>query len=78
MVALRAAEGEFGNRFGQQKLADLPRYRSAGTVTEPSCSVRVTRRLPCSQGVTGTQTIVVLDTFFERPLNVTGPDPTRS
>lgn len=25
-------------------------------------------------GVTGTETIVVLETFFERPLNVTDPD----
>lgn len=37
----------------------------------------VLRRLFDVEGVTSTQTIVVLETFFERPLNVTGPDPAR-
>jgi Lrp/AsnC family leucine-responsive transcriptional regulator len=31
----------------------------------------VLRRVFDVEGVTGTQTIVVLETFFERPLNVT-------
>jgi DNA-binding Lrp family transcriptional regulator len=35
----------------------------------------VLRRLFDIDGVTGTQTIVVLETFFERPLDVTDPDP---
>jgi Lrp/AsnC family transcriptional regulator, leucine-responsive regulatory protein len=34
----------------------------------------VLRRVFDVDGVTGTQTIVVLETFFERPLNVTDPE----
>ena len=37
----------------------------------------VLRRLFDVDGVTGTQTIVVLETFFERPLNLTDPDSAR-
>ncbi|MFI5487818.1 Lrp/AsnC family transcriptional regulator [Micromonospora echinaurantiaca] len=37
----------------------------------------VLRRVFDIDGVTGTETIVVLETFFERPLNVTDPDPAR-
>jgi DNA-binding Lrp family transcriptional regulator len=37
----------------------------------------VLRRVFDVDGVTGTQTIIVLETFFERPLNVTDPDPAR-
>ncbi|GAA0413467.1 Lrp/AsnC family transcriptional regulator [Microbispora corallina] len=37
----------------------------------------VLRRVFDVDGVTGTQTIVVLETFFERPLNVTDPDSDR-
>jgi DNA-binding Lrp family transcriptional regulator len=37
----------------------------------------VLRRVFDVDGVTGTETIVVLETFFERPLNVTDPDPAR-
>lgn len=49
MVELRPAEGEVGDRLGQQA---------------------VLRQLFAVDGVTGTQTIVVLESFFERPVDV--------
>ena len=54
-------------------MGELRVGRTATATTEDLQAVL--RRLFAIDGVTSTQTIVVLESFFERPVNAQDPDP---
>jgi hypothetical protein len=55
-----------------------PRHRSASTVTVPSCSVRVTRRLPCSQVISRPSRSRVLPLVYPAKRRKTATEPVSS
>ncbi|GGQ61504.1 Lrp/AsnC family transcriptional regulator [Couchioplanes azureus] len=79
------ADAWMGDPATHDALAAVPEIQEAHIIAGPASVLvkiraatpehlqAVLRRLFDIDGVTGTQTIVVLETFFERPVDVTGP-----
>jgi DNA-binding Lrp family transcriptional regulator len=81
------ANAWMGDALTRDALAAIPEIQEAHIIAGPASLLvkirtstpeqlqAVLRRLFDVDGVTGTQTIVVLESFFERPLDVTDPGP---